>query len=411
MTAEIISVGTELLLGDILNTNARFLSRELAALGVSIYRQTTVGDNFERLVQAYGEAFSRADTVITSGGLGPTNDDLTKEAAAAYFGKKLVMNGEILLSIEKRFSGQSQKMPESNKKQAEVPEGAVVLENHNGTAPGLIITGDGKTAILLPGPPSEMEPMFTGQVAPYLQKRQGGALVSRTLKMCGIGESAMAEKVMDLTDGMANPTVAPYAGNFEARLRITAKAAGEEEAAGLITPVADEIYARLSEYIYGEGETELEEAVVGLLKQKRLTVAAAESCTGGMFTARLVNVPGASEVFKESFITYTNASKTARLGVKPETIGKYGAVSEETAAEMAKGAALAAGADVGVSITGIAGPSGGTDEKPAGLVYLGLYINGKTVCRETRTSGGRQRIRARAASQALEFLWRELKRM
>ena len=409
MICELISVGTELLLGDILNTNAQFLSKALAELGISVFRQTTVGDNPDRLLAAYESAFETADLIITTGGLGPTADDLTKEMAAKYFGKKMVMDEKSLEELKGHFSKLGSKMTENNVKQAEMPEGSIILKNNNGTAPGCIVSDKGKTIILLPGPPFEAEPMFYESVKPYLQKLQDCVLVSKTLKMSGIGESAMEDKILDIIKRQSNPTIAPYAGMGEVKLRITARSQNENDANALIKPVAEELYGRLSEYIYGEDDTTLEDAVIAILKSKSLTISCAESCSGGLVAGRLVNVPGVSAVFKEGAVTYSNEAKMHRLGVKAETLDKYGAVSPETAMEMAKGIAETSNTDIGLSVTGVAGPEGGTALKPVGLVYYGLYIKGSTMFKESRLSGTRQRIRTRVVTQALDFLWRNIR--
>lgn len=406
--AEIISVGTELLLGDIVDTNAAFLSRGLAELGIGVYRRLTIGDNLERMTEAFRDALKSADLVIATGGLGPTADDITKEAAAACFGLRLNLDDGILDGIRQFFEKLGSRMTENNVQQAYMPEGSITLENKNGTAPGCYIEKDGKIIALLPGPPHECEPMFNDVLRPLLMKKQDATLVSKTVKMCGIGESAMETHVRDMLDSR-NPTVAPYSGGTEVRLRITARAADEQEARRMIEPVKNELYARLGGYIYGEDEATLEGTVISLLKEKGLKLALAESCTGGALAARLTGVAGCSDVFLESAVTYSNDAKASRLGVNPAALAEYGAVSPETAKEMAEGIARTSGADIGLSITGIAGPGGGTDEKPVGLVYHAIYANGTCEVTETRLFGSRDRIRARAAVKALELLWRYLK--
>jgi len=408
MRAEILAVGTEILLGDIVNTNAQYLCKRLADLGISVYHQTVVGDNEERLLNAYTQAFERADIVIATGGLGPTKDDLTKETGAKYFNKELVIHDESLEYIENYFKRLNRVMSESNRKQALIPEGAIVLPNPNGTAPGCIIEENKKVLIMLPGPPKEMIPMFDNHAVRYLQKFSDGILVSKILRVAGLGESAMAEKVQDIIDKQTNPTVAPYAKDFEAILRITAKASTKEEAEKLIVPMEKEIRERLGDNIYAEGETSLDFVVGEMLVKKNLTISTAESCTGGLLAGTLINYPGISTVFMEGAVTYSNEAKMKRLGVKGETLKKYGAVSEETAREMAVGIARAAGTNVGISVTGIAGPGGGTEEKPVGLVYVGMYINGETKVRELYMSGDRQKVRNRTVVNILDWLRREL---
>lgn len=423
MKAEILSVGTEILLGDIVNTNAQYLSEALAGIGVNVYHQAVVGDNEERILAELNRAFKECDLVITTGGLGPTEDDLTKELAAKFFGKELVLHQKSLDELEAYFKRCGRKLSDatqSNMKQVYFPEDAMVLENPNGTAPGAIIFGKvqgdsekgeslDKMIIVLPGPPREMKPMFENLVKPYLLSKSDSILKSRVLRIFGVGESTVEAKVLDLIANQTNPTIAPYAKESEAILRITAKGRDEKECDALIEPVAKEIKNRLGENVYAEGETLLEEVVAKLLIDKKLTVSTAESCTGGLLAGTLINYPGISEVFLEGAVTYSNEAKMKRLGVKKETLDIYGAVSEETAIEMAKGIASEAGTDIGISTTGIAGPDGGTDEKPVGLVYIGLCINGKTSARKFNFFGDRGRVRRRTVLEALDWLRREIK--
>lgn len=371
MKVEILCVGTELLLGDILNTNAQFLAKEFGAMGFSMYHQAVVGDNVERLKREFELAINRADIVVTTGGLGPTDDDLTKETAAEYFNKKLIFHKESYDEIVKFFNKIGKEISENNKKQAYFPEGCTILKNDHGTAPGCIIDENDKVVILLPGPPREIIPMFRNYVIPYLRKYQEGTIVSKVLRVCGIGESGAAEMLKDLIDNQTNPTIAPYAKDNEVTFRITAKAESEEVAMKLIEPMERKVRERLKENVYGVGDTSLEDVLGAMLIEKKLTIATAESCTGGLLSGRLINYPGISEVFMEGAVTYSNEAKMNRLGVKKETLESYGAVSSETAAEMAKGIAKTAGTNIGVSTTGVAGPGGGTKEKPVGLVYVG----------------------------------------
>lgn len=410
MNAEIIAVGTEILLGDIVNTNAQYISRELANLGINVYKQEVVGDNEERVLESFKNAFENSDIIITTGGLGPTPDDLTKEMAAKYFNKELVLHKESYENLKKFFDKGGRELVGSNEKQVYFPKDAIVLKNDHGTAPGAIIEGDnGKKIVVLPGPPREMKPMFDNYVVPYLKQFTDSVLVSKVLRTFGIGESRMAEIVNDLIVNQTNPTVAPYAKDIEAILRITAKAKNEKEAEELIKPVEKEIRRRLEEYIYGEGETSLEEVVGELLVKKGIKIATAESCTGGMVAEKLINYAGISESFLEGAVTYSNEAKMKRLGVKKETLDKYGAVSKETAREMAEGIAKAAGADLGVSTTGIAGPGGGTAEKPVGLVYIGVYYKGNCLVKEFNFTGNRNRVRVRTTMSALDLVRRTIK--
>ena len=408
MKAEILSVGTEILLGDIVNTNSQYLSKRLADLGISVYNQSVVGDNPKRLLEAYNLAFSRADLVITTGGLGPTKDDLTKEVAFEYFGKQSVVHEPSLKIIEGYFKDRNKPMVESNKKQAYFPVDAVVLPNNNGTAPGCIIEENQKIVALLPGPPWEMKPMFEEAVVPYLQKFQQGILVSKVLRVIGVGESSAEKMIEDIMDNQTNPTVAPYAKAGEMTFRITAKASTYDEGIKLMEPMETEIRSRLGNNIYGEGNITLEDVVGEMLVNKKLTIATAESCTGGMVASSLINYPGISSAFIEGAVTYSNDAKINRLGVKKETLDKYGAVSSEIAAEMAQGIAKTAGTSIGLSTTGIAGPGGGSDEKPVGLVYVGLYMKGKVKTKMLKLSGDRQKVRASASMQLLDWVRREL---
>lgn len=412
MKAEIIAVGTELLLGDILNTNAQFLSKELAILGIEVYHQTVIGDNGERLLEAFDEAFKRCDVVITSGGLGPTKDDITKEMAAKYFGKELTLNEEELKNIEQYFNKTGKKMTENNRKQAYFPKDDIILKNNNGTAPGAIMKGEnGGIIIVLPGPPKELIPMFKESVVPYLRNTTDSTLYSKVLRLFGIGESTMEDEIKDILESQTNPTVAPYAKELDLILRITSKAKNEEEAKKLIEPLEKQIRQRLPQYIYGENDDTLESVVGEKLIKENLTISSAESCTGGMLSARLVNVPSISKVFIEGAVTYSNQAKVSRLSVKKETLEKYGAVSKETAIEMAEGIAKTANTDIGISTTGIAGPDGGTNEKPVGLVYIGLYIKGNTLVKELNIKGNREKVRTRATIEALNFLRIELNKL
>ena len=374
MNCELISVGTEILLGDILNTNVQYLSKALASLGIGVTHHSTVGDNKQRLLDTLETAFTRCDAVILTGGLGPTPDDLTKETCAEYFGKDLYLHDKILEEIESYFKLKNIKMPESNKKQALVPEGSIILENNNGTAPGFIMEKDGKIIVILPGPPKEMVPMYRESVEPYLRKFTNEIILSKNIRTFGIGESAMSELVEDLLEG-SNPTVAPYAKSGEALLRVTAKAQSEEDAEKLMTPVIDEIKTRLGDYIYGIDCASIEEAVAKLLMERKQTVAFAESCTGGLCAKRLTDIPGTSEIFHCGVVSYSNDIKMKVLGVKAETIEKYTEVSAECAKEMAEGVRLLSDADYGVSITGYAGPG---DDEEVGLIYIGISDKNET---------------------------------
>ncbi len=405
MTAELICVGTELLLGNIVNTNAAFLAEQCAALGLSMYYQSVVGDNAERLEGMLRTAVGRSDVVILSGGLGPTEDDLTKETAAKVMGRPLVEDGRAREEIARTLARMGRDITENNWKQALVPEGSKVLYNPNGTAPGIIMDGGGACVVLLPGPPNELMPMFKEQVAPYLAKKQPMAICSKMVKLCGIGESAAETRIKDLIDAQENPTIATYAKTGEVHLRVTARAEDEARAQELIRPVAEELKQRFGSLVYADdAQVTLEQSIAVLLEKYRLTLTTAESCTGGLLAGRLVNVPGISRFFKEGYVTYSNEAKEKRLGVSPDTLREHGAVSRQTAEEMALGGAKSAGADVCVAVTGIAGPDGGTAEKPVGLVYFGCYCKGRIRTEKKQFSGSRGRIREYSVATALTLL-------
>lgn len=406
MVAELISVGTELLLGNIINTNANYLSQQCALLGLSLYHQSVVGDNEERLEDTLKTAVSRSDIIIMTGGLGPTKDDLTKEVAARVFGRKLIEDPHSRERIQGYFKNSHHKnVTENNWKQALVPEGAIVVDNHNGTAPGIILEKDGTSVILLPGPPNELYPMFKDSIFPYLNKFIPETISSRMVKICGLGESFVETEILDLIEGQSNPTIAPYAKTGEVHLRITAKAVSEEEADILIAPVVEELKKRFGDSVYSmEEQKSLEAVMIEMLNEKGLTLSTAESCTGGLLSGRIVNVSGASKVFKGGLVTYANEAKELLLGVKKETLEQFGAVSEETAREMAKGGTEALGTDLCISITGIAGPEGGTKEKPVGLVYITCLIKDKYYTKRFQFKGNREKIRDYAVVQALILL-------
>ncbi|ALB43974.1 competence/damage-inducible protein A [Clostridium beijerinckii] len=408
MKAEIIAIGTEILLGDIINSNAQYLAQELAALGIDMYYQQVVGDNEIRIMHAFDEAYSRSDIIITTGGLGPTDDDITKEVAAKYFNKKLIQDENSTKKIRDYFKFRERAMTQNNLKQGLIPEGATVINNNNGTAPGVIIEDDNKIMIILPGPPKEMKPMFEESVKPYLQEKSDSILVSRVVKILGIGESAVAEEIKDLMGAQTNPTIAPYAKDVGVILRITAKAETKDEALKLIEPIEEEIKNRLGDNVYATEDINIEEVVARLLIEKKLTISTAESCTGGMIASYLINYPGISEVFLEGAVTYSNEAKHNRLGVNNDILNKYGAVSEETAREMAIGIAKTANTDVSIVTTGIAGPEGGTLEKPVGLVFIGVYVQGKVTIQKCLFKGDRNKVRLQATITGLDMLRRIL---
>ncbi len=401
---ELISVGTEILLGDILNTDAQYLSIELAKLGISVIHQSTVGDNRERLLAQLDEAAKRSDIIILSGGLGPTPDDLTKEVCCEFFGKEMFLHEPTVEKIKEYFSSKGIEMAQNNLKQAMLPKDCVIFPNDNGTAPGMAIEKDGVHILVLPGPPRELKPMFQNCAVPYLMQFSDRIIVSHNIRTFGIGESSMAEKVNDLFDAQ-NPTVAPYAKDGEALLRVTAMAKTKEDAESLCKPVIEEIKKRLDAYVYGVDYNCIEEEVVGRLKEHHLKVATAESCTGGLIAKRITDVPGASEVFECGIISYANGIKHKVLGVSEDDLNKCGAVSEPVAKQMAQGALKVSGADIAVSVTGIAGPDSDSTGKPVGLVYIGLADKENVWVREVRTSRrDRSYNRYVSASNALDMI-------
>lgn len=401
---EILSVGTEILLGDILNTNCRFLSLELAKMGISVLHHTTVGDNPERLAEAVDRAIGRSDIVIATGGLGPTADDITKEVCCKQFGFELELNYAIADEIKAYFDRKGTDMPQSNLKQAYCPVGGTVFENRNGTAPGMGMKKDGKCLIILPGPPYEMAPMFREYGIPFLEEYRTCTIVSHEIRTIELGESAMAEMCSDLLQS-ENPTVAPYCKPGESLLRVTARAENSAEADKIAAPVIDEIAKRLGGYVYGVDVSCIEEQAVKLLKEKNLTVATAESCTAGYIAKRITDIPGASSVFKHGIITYANEVKEKALGVRHETLAEHGAVSEETAREMAAGVRRVTGADIGISVTGFAGPDADEEGKYPGLIYTALDAEDCQICRKIETGrNDREYNRYVAASRALNLI-------
>ena len=416
MRVELVSVGTELLLGDIVNTNTAYLSKELAALGFGVFRQTTVGDNRERLIKTLESAFLENDTVIITGGLGPTDDDITKECAAEYFGREFYFHEYSWVKILERLTRSGRNIiTENNKKQAMIPEGAIVLENYCGTAPGIIIEENNKRIILLPGPPREMRDMFEKSVKPYLEKFSSKQFISKYVRFYGIGESLLETKIKDIMDNQTNPTLALYAKTGEVLLRITVSGDDKAECEDLIRKQLDEIEKRVGEYIYLVGDedssstqTEMNTVVANLLIENKFTISIAESLTGGKISSMLVEKSGISEVLLEGIVCYSNKSKINTLGVREETLEKFGAVSEEVAKEMVLGVAKRLGADFAVATTGIAGPNSDGSGKPVGLVYIGIYAQGDISVKECLFTGDRELIRYRTSVEALEEVRRNI---
>ena len=408
-TAELIAVGTELLLGNIANTDAQMISQGLSQLGINVYYHTVVGDNPQRVRQAVDIARGRADILITTGGLGPTCDDLTKVAVAQAFGKELVYHEPSAQRIRERFAQRGTPVTENNFQQAMVPEGCTVLDNDWGTAPGVAFQAGGTHVLMLPGPPRECEMMFRHRALPYLQQLADGVIASRTVKTFGIGESAAEALLRDLMNALHNPTLVPYAKPTGTELRITAHAPTREEALRLIAPVEEQVKAILGDKVIGVDVDSLEEVCFALLKDRGLTVGTAESCTGGLLAKLLTDLPGSSAVFRGGVVSYTNGVKAGLLGVPQDLLDRYGAVSPQVAEAMARGAKAALGCDIALSTTGVAGPDADDRGNPIGLVYLGLAWGDQ--CQVTEFRAGpveRERVRRQAAQTALDLLRRHL---
>ena len=410
--AEILCVGTELLIGDIVNTNAAYLSRRLATLGIGVYRQSVVGDNPERLAEDLRTALDRVDLVITSGGLGPTYDDLTKETAAAVFGRGMQMHQPSLERIRRYFNATCRKMTSNNEKQAMMPVGAIVFPNDYGTAPALALEReDGKVLVMLPGPPRELEPLFREQVEPYLHPRCDAVLFSRNVHIAGMGESAVESVLPPTLLHSANPTVAPYCAAGEVRLRVTAKAENEATAAAMCDAMVTEIRKTpVAPYIYGIDTPSPEAALVAWLTERQMTVATAESCTGGLIAKRLTDIAGCSAAVAGGAVTYQTREKTAILGVSDALIEQHTVVSDAVARAMAEGALRRFDTDLAIATTGYAGPGGGTEQDPVGTVYIAVATKAQTVCRRLSLSPLRDRayIRTVAATNAILDAWRLL---
>ena len=408
-TAELIAVGTELLLGSIANTDAQMISQGLSQLGINVYYHTVVGDNPQRVRQAVDIARGRADILITTGGLGPTCDDLTKVAVAQAFGKELVYHEPSAQRIRERFAQRGTPVTENNFQQAMVPEGCTVLDNDWGTAPGVAFQAGGTHVLMLPGPPRECAMMFRHRALPYLQKLSDGVIASRTVKTFGIGESAAEALLRDLMNALHNPTLAPYAKPTGTELRITAHAPTREEALRLIAPVEEQVKAILGDKVIGVDVDSLEEVCFALLKDRGLTVGTAESCTGGLLAKLLTDLPGSSAVFRGGVVSYATQAKAGLLGVPQDLLDRYGAVSPQVAEAMARGAKAALGCDIALSTTGVAGPDADDRGNPIGLVYLGLAWGDQ--CQVTEFRAGpveRERVRRQAAQTALDLLRRHL---
>lgn len=411
MIAELVTTGSELLLGQIVNTNAAYMAQELNRMGVDVCFQTTVGDNRVRMKEVLTHALSRADLVITSGGLGPTRGDITKEVSAEIMGRTMARNEECVARLKAHFARLGREMTENNLRQAMIPEGAHIFVNQAGTAPGVALEKDGKLLVNLPGPPSEMKDMFQRSLAPYLVEKYGisSIIYSRVLRTYGIGESMLETKIDDLILAQKNPTLALLVRPTGVIIRITAKAENEAAAGALIAPVEKEIRERLGSLVYGADEEKMEEIVGKELLERKLTVATAESCTGGLVASRLTDVAGSSGYVKGGIVSYTDEVKANTLGVPREILAEYGAVSEPTARAMAEGARKVLGADVAISTTGLAGPGGGTEKTPVGTVFIAASGVSGTVAEKHSFTGTRGQVKFRASQAALALLRKYIK--
>ena len=394
-TAELIAVGTELLLGNIANIDAQLISEGLSTLGITVHYHTVVGDNPARLKEALTIARTRADIIITTGGLGPTCDDLTKQTIAEAFGCQLILHEDILEEIRGLFAARNMEMPENNTQQAMLPEGCTVFTNPVGTAPGCAIEENGTHVLMLPGPPFECRYMFENRAVPYLMGLTDGVIVSHNLRIFGMGESAVDEVVHDLTQS-ANPTLAPYAKVGECMLRATARAETAEKAEEMLRPLMDEVKTRLGDVVYGVDVESLDQVVTGVLKERGMTLSAAESCTGGLFSKHMTDLPGSSAYFRGGIVSYATDLKHSLLGVKSETLDEFGAVSAETAREMAEGCRRVCGSDLAIAITGVAGPDKDDRGNEVGTVYIALAHEGGTLCKKILAGFGRGRGRVRS---------------
>jgi nicotinamide-nucleotide amidase len=409
MNCEIIAVGTELLLGQIINTNGAKLSQYLANCGIDVFFHTVVGDNPSRIKDAFKIALDRSDIIISTGGLGPTDDDLTKEMVSDLLDLKMELDDNVLMNIKEFFHKIGRDMTDNNIKQALIPKGSKAIPNLNGTAPGIHIKFDKKDVFLLPGPPNEMIPMAEEYVVPIFKEKTKSTILSKELFFAGIGESTLEMEIKDLIISQKNPTIAPLALENHVKLRVTAKANNKKIAADLVEEAIKKIENRVGKYIFSKEPVSLQEVVVRLLTEKGNTLSVAESCTGGMLSSDIVSIPGSSKIFKGSIVAYDNSIKESLLGVSKETLQNKGAVSRETSIEMAKGIKEKLKTDFGISITGIAGPVGGTDEKPVGLTYISLADEFRIYTKELQFVGNREKIRSRASFAALNMIWLYLK--
>ncbi|MBR5516173.1 MAG: competence/damage-inducible protein A [Clostridia bacterium] len=402
--AEILCVGTEILIGDIINTNAAWLSKELSSLGISQYHQAVIGDNSQRLAETVSDTLKNCDLLVITGGLGPTYDDITKETVAKVLNKNLVFDEDVYYDIKDFFRKRERKMTENNRKQAYIIEGAHILKNDMGTAPGLLCETGEKIVVLLPGPPSELMPMWTNYVKPQIQKYCDKIFVSKNVNIVGIGEAAVADVLDEMMKNAVNPTIAPYCKTGETRLRVTASAKTKEEAAAMCDEVIEEIKkTKIGEYIYGI-DTDLAEAVVKELTKRGLKIATAESCTGGLIAKMITDVPGSSAVLEGGMVAYSNSVKYRALNVSSSLLDRHGPYDHKVAVQMAEGICRLMDADVGIGVTGIAGPGGGTREKPVGFVYIAVAYNKKSSVMKYKFGEKQSRDRIRELTAANAFI-------
>ncbi len=409
MKCTILSVGTEILFGSIVNTNTVYLSRRMIEMGIDVMYHITVGDNPARLKEMIKHAFLDCDLIITSGGLGPTQDDLTKEMIAEAFGEKVVPFPDQMEILKAHFAKYNRTMTENNLKQAYFPENAVIFANQNGTAPGFALEKEGKLIVSMPGPPKEMEPMFEQQVRPFLENRSDGVLYYKTLRVYELGESMLETRLLDLISGQTDPTLATYAKDHESTLRIASKRKTRAEAEQAVERMLEKVRDRIGPYIYSEDDEDLSCIVLRKLLEDGVRLSVAESCTGGSFAAAVTEMPGVSAIFDRGIVTYSNDAKIQELGVKPETLQTWGAVSAQVAEEMAEGLHRVSGSDLCLSVTGIAGPGGGSAEKPVGLIYIGLWYRGQTSSfRYQLRNSNRRYIRSNAVMHMFLVLYKTL---
>ena len=410
MKAGILAIGTELLMGQTVNTNATYLSRELSALGIGVYYHVTIGDNPTRIKKALMELLENCDIVFTTGGLGPTLDDITKEIIAEALGLEMILDHRSFDIIKERFRLFNRTMPEGNIRQAYFPQGAIILDNTQGTAPACIIeTGDPQKAIIvLPGPPRELKHIYHTHILNYLEDKANTNMFSKYLSVYDYGESAVEAVLMDMIENQTNPTIATYAGDGKVLLRITSSGLTPEENQSEVDKMVSEIYERIGAYIVSDDGRDIDQVVLDLLLEKKLTISFVESCTGGKVISELIKHAGASDIVDSGFVTYSNQSKMREVNVNPDTLKLYGAVSHQTCFEMVKGVLDITQSDIGVSITGIAGPTGGTQEKPVGLVYIGIGIKGEIYTYESKFTGDREMIQKRAVNKAFKLLYDQL---